>query len=733
MMVPDRAIDRRRFLGFLVAGPTLTYAAVLLDGVLPPPARAEGVAVPEVADEYDLVDAFMTTGGPFSYDLLIEITPANRIRFEVPRAEVGQGVVTAAAMMLADNLDARLEDIDATMSPAEVRRRSSQFTGTSHSIRILWEPIRVIAGELRSRLATAGAHYLGVAPSTVHTEDTHVVCADGRRVPYGTISEAAARVKVPEVPPVPKPLDQLKIVGTPRSRLDARDIVTGRLRFALDLPVPDALPAVLALPRTAGATVVSVDATAARAMPGVVAVTAIPGMPTAGVLPGVAVVARTVPQALAARAALDVRWSAGPLDDVSDRELSAALHAMLEPTPPMMGEGIDAVFEWPYLAHAAMETNDAVADVRDGRAEVWTGAKAPVIALQLVAETLGLAEEQVTLHVVACGGSFGRRLFYDSPVQAAQISQRVGRAVKLLYTRGDDTRHGRTRPASVHHVRATVEHGDVTRFAHHMAAANADFRHGLGELVTASAAQQSPEAAGQFVFNLSQKMPYKVGATSLTLRERQLAVPTGSWRSVYSGPFATVNEIVIDELARLCGRDEYEYRRALLDDERARAVLDVAARQGRWGRKMPAGTAQGLGMHNEFKSIVAYLMECDVRGREPRITRVTVAVDVGRVVNPKGLKAQLWGATMDAIAVVFRAGLHLDRGRIREGADIYRQWTWMRHTPLEISVHILPPKRDLPGGAGELGFPAACAAAANAWARATGGKPRRFPINEYGG
>lgn len=343
-----------------------------------------------------------------------------------------------------------------------------------------------------------------------------------------------------------------------------------------------------------------------------------------------------------------------------------------------------------------MEPNTAVADVRADRAEIWTGAKTPVYATQLVAETLGLAEDRVTLHVIATGGSFGRRLFYDAPVQAAQISQRAGRPVKLLYTREDDTRHGRNRPASIHHVRATVRAGDVVSFEHRMAGAGIDFRHGFGERATATAAQRSPDASGQFVFNLSQKVPYRVGATSLTLAEQYLAVPTGSWRSVYSGPVATLNEIVIDELARLLGRDEYEYRREMLDTDRARAVLDTAAHQGRWGRPLPAGVAQGLGMHQEFKSVVAFLVECDARRRRPRITRATVAVDVGRTVNPTGLEAQMRGVTIDAIAAVFRAGLHLEGGRIREGEDVYRHWAWMGDSPFEIDVHILAPTQTCP-------------------------------------
>jgi isoquinoline 1-oxidoreductase beta subunit len=727
-------VDRRRFLGFLVAAPTLTMAArFTLDGVLAPHASAAGVSPPEPADHYDHTDLVMDSGRPFAYDLLIEITEANRVRFEVPRLEFGQGITTAAAMMLADNLDARLEDIDVSLSPAEVKRQAAQLTGGSLSVRSLWDPIRVLSAQLRARLITAGAEALGVDANTVHTDATHVVATDGRRVPYGAVAKAAAQVKVPAVAPVPKRLDQLQVIGRPQGRVDAREIVTGQRRYAMDVPVPGAVPTVLALPATLGATVVSVDATDALAMPGVVAVAEIPGLPELGIGPGVAVAATTFGQAIRARKRLRVQWSAGPMDHMSDREVSELLHSLLDPVAaPESADGLDAYFEWPYVSHAPMETNDAVADVRPDRAELWMGSQGPVLALQQVAQMLGLKDEQVTLHVVPAGGGFGRRVWTELAVQAAQASQKIGRPVKLMYTREDDLRHGRARPASVHHVRATVANGEVQTFEHRMAGAQLDFRHGFGEAISAMGGERNPTGVAQTVFHLSQRVPYKVGATSLSLREQALAVPTSAWRVIYSGTVATVNEIVIDELARLLGRDEYEFRRQTLEDDRARAVLDVVARKGQWGKPMAPGTAQGLGMHQEYKSVAAFLMECDARGPEPHITKVTVAVDPGRVVNPKGLEAQFVGVTMDAISVVFSVGLHVDGGRIREGGLQDFRWTRMHQSPLEVDVHILPPTRDEPGGAGELGVPAACAAAANAWARATGKHPRRFPLNEHG-
>jgi isoquinoline 1-oxidoreductase beta subunit len=300
-----------------------------------------------------------------------------------------------------------------------------------------------------------------------------------------------------------------------------------------------------------------------------------------------------------------------------------------------------------------------------------------------------------------------------------------------MYTRQDDLQHGRTRPASVHHVRVSVNNGRITSFEHRMAGALVDFRHGFGERSSAQRAADDPEGTNQGVFRLTTKVPYDVGITSLSLNEQELAIPTASFRATYSGTLGTINEIVISELAQKMNRDEYEFRRELLDDDRYRAVLDKVAHEGEWGRSMPSGTGQGFGMWYEYKSIVAYLMECDARGPEPRITRCTIAVDPGRAVNPRGLESTLMGAAMDGISLVFKAALHVDRGAIRETGLGDFQWGRMHDSPLDIKVHVLAPTQDVPGGAGELGLPAACSATANAWARATGRNIRRFPVNEH--
>jgi isoquinoline 1-oxidoreductase beta subunit len=379
-----------------------------------------------------------------------------------------------------------------------------------------------------------------------------------------------------------------------------------------------------------------------------------------------------------------------------------------------------------------MEENAAVADVRTDSAEVWGGAQVPGTLQRQLAETLGLKVEQVTYHVIPAGGAFGRHLFHDQDVHAAQISQRVGKPIKLQWMREEGIKHGRTRPVSIHKVKATVVNGDVVAFEHRMACPEMDLRHGLGDVATGYFTEYNNEGLGQYFFAFSQKLPYKTGPTAITLKQRLLAKPTAAWRNVYSGQVAAINEIIIRELAESLGKDEVDFRLSMLDTPRHQAVLEKAAHEGQWGRTLPTGVAQGIGMHDEYKSIVAYLMEIDVRGREPRMTRCTIAVDNGFCVNPTGTTSSLLGQAHDGFALAFRAGLHVDNGATRESNFHDYRWTRMFDSASEMSVHILPNSNVLPGGTGELGVPAAAAAAANAWARATGKQPRNFPLNEYG-
>ena len=719
--------SRRQFVGFLLASPTLALAAKLdLDrpshsGPVAASGRGGLIGLPDASDVIDLGDLIVAAEAAYQYNMVLEVTTDNRVRFELPRLEKGQGIATAVAMMVAEEIDARLADVDVELSDARLDRPFT-ITGSSSNVRAMWEPARALAAAARARLVTTAAQRFGVPANTLTTHDTAVFAPDGRSLSYGELTEAAAQVLVPAVPATRKTAAQRRVIGTPRGRADARAIVTGAAEYALDVDVPGALPTLVARPPDIKGTVVSYDDSVARSMPGVVAVTQIPS--------GIAVSARSYHEAFRARDALVITWAPGPLAHTSDADIRAKLKAINVPASPtgVLLKTVDGSFEYPFMAHAPLEVRSAVVSVTGDSAECWLASQTPVFALQQVAAALGVPQQNVTLHVVRAGGAFGCRLFCEPVVEAAQVSQAIGQPVKVMWDRADDMRHGRFRPMAQCTIRATCALGNVLSYEHRVAAVETDFRHGFGEMLTAAGANVAPAMFGQAAFTTTVKVPYKFGVVTQLLTEQHYEVPTGSFRSIYSGFVATSNEIMVDEIAAALKKDPYQFRRANLETDRQRAVLDTVAQMGRWGRAMPAGQAQGIAFHDEYRSHVAYLVEIDATGPEPRATAVFACVDVGVPINPMGLEAQVQGVFMDAWTIMFRAGNHLDNGRIREATYNDLPWARMKHSPPQIEVKVLAATTDSPGGAGELGLPAAAAAAVNAYARATRTKPRRFPI-----
>jgi isoquinoline 1-oxidoreductase beta subunit len=549
----------------------------------------------------------------------------------------------------------------------------------------------------------------------------------GRTATYAELSAAAADPGLAVVVATPKPPSAARLVGTPTNRVDARRMVTGQMDYTLDLDVvPGALPTMVRRPPSINGTVRSVQNLAAvKAMPGVVDVVT--------VATGVAVLAETFGQALAGKEALQVTWGPGTVDGESNATIQQKLRAATLPfaVPPLLTTTVDAEFDFAMVSHAPMETNSAIADVRRDRAEIWSGLKSPIVAQQTIAAELGLPQSAVTVHVTQGGGSFGRRLFFDAALEAARISKAAGKPVKLMWSRIDDMRHGRARAASFHRIRATVAAGQVLTFEHRVASGETDTRHGLGEILTSVAASLPVGgnlSFAQTIFLTTVHSPYQLGATTHLLNEVPLQMHTGSWRSVYSANTRGAEEVLMDEIAAKLGKDPVAFRREFLKNDRFRAVLDKVATEGQWGRSLPRGTAQGIGFHAEYKSCTACLVEVDATDpRRPRVTRATIAADVGRPINPRGLESQLLGGLTDAIGTTFRAGLHIDAGLPLEGSYSQFHYTRQADSPRDARVFILPATGE-PGGAGELGVPAAVGAVANAYARATGTKPRSFPI-----
>ncbi|MBW0115064.1 molybdopterin cofactor-binding domain-containing protein, partial [Pseudonocardia abyssalis] len=709
-------VGRRRILAYLVAAPVLAVATrITIDAAAPDTASAAVPSGPSVEELFDIADAIILAGAPTMPLVTLEIGLDGVARLEVPRAESGQGITTALAMILAEELDLPVGSVQVTCADARPELLFNQLTAGSASVRAFYDPLRVLAATARARMVAAAALRWGVPATGLSTADGTVVAPDGRTADYGSLTAEAARTSLGEITVTPKPESEHRVVGTPVRRADGFDIVTGRKKFTMDLDVPGATPTLLRRPPTMNGTVEELlNRAEVEAMPGVLGVVVLPS--------GVAVAAETFEQARAAADVVDARYGAGPVPDESNETIMAKLRAAVPPllapdlgSLPLGATTIDAEFEWPAACHAPLETECAVADVRADRAEVWSGFQAPIVAQQTIAIELGLPQDRVTAHVVPSGGAFGRRVFFEAAIEAAKVSQALERPIKLMWPRVDDMRHGRVRPPNFHRLRATVAAGQVLTFEQRVAGVSTDYRHGLGEILTATAtalpegSRQAVgnDAFGQAVFLTMVASPYNFGVYTKNQFDVNLGMPTASYRSVPCQTARGSEEIMVDEVAAALGRDPVEFRLEFLKEERAKAVVRAVAEAGDWGRSLPDGVAQGVGYHMESRAHTAALIELDARDPEhPVVTRAVIAVDVARTVNPLGLEAQMLGCLAEAISLTLTAGLHIENGLPLEGSYSQYHFVRQRDYPADVQVIIMPDNDGRLGGAGEVGMAA---------------------------
>jgi isoquinoline 1-oxidoreductase beta subunit len=731
-------VGRRRFIGYVLGGATLVAAADM--GLGAAPARATVPSGPQVAEVYDLNDLITQAAAPTAALVTVTINEDGTASFAMPRAEVGQGITTSSAMLIAEELDLPLDRVTVTLADSRPELVWNQLTGGSTTTTSTFTPFRVAAAVAKGALLDAAAIVLGDSVALLESKEG-VITGPSGSVTYAELATSAS-VREPARREVTlKAPREFQLIGTPRNRTDALGAVTGRKQYATDLQVADALPTMVCrAPTLNGTPLRLLNGAEVAAMPGVTHV--------AVVSTGVAVRARTFGQCIDAVRAVRAEWEAGPVAGMSDEDVVEELRAAEPPMPPAvddpLAETVSADFVFYFRSNSAMDTNSAVADVREDRAEIWSSMKVPIVAQQTIARNLGLPEEAVVCHVVQGGGSFGRRLFADAAIEAAEVSSVMGAPVKLMWHRADDARVGRAHPMCTSRVTATHLAGEVLAFQQVHTSVETDYRHGLGEILSAMAADL-PAGLGNLgyaegIFAMTQEIPYHFGTVRQDLVEVDDRFNTGSMRNIYSPDVRAASELVVDGLARAMGKDPLAFRLQFAKEDRLRDVLRAVAEAGRWGRPMVPGTAQGIAVHKEYKGVSACLVEIDCRPatvsrqvREavtgPRVTKVVYAIDAGLVVNPRGLEAQMQGGINDGIALALTSSLHLEDGHFVEASwDNYfytRQW----NTPPEVQVLIMPSDSGQPGGAGEAGVAATFAAVACAFTRATGRRPTYFPIN----
>ncbi|WP_285592511.1 molybdopterin cofactor-binding domain-containing protein [Actinomycetospora sp. NBRC 106378] len=735
-------VKRRSFLGLLVAAPVLVTAAeigrqTLFDSV--PDASAVALpSAPQPAELYDLLDVIRDSARPTANLITVKVNKDGTVSFAIPRSENGQGIITSTQMIIAEEMNLDPDQVVVTLADARPELVFNQLTGGSSTTFSTYTPIRVAAALAQGRLLGAAANELDQDVSVLTSRQGLITGPNGKSLPFGDLTTKAAAPVTEAANVVLKDREKFTVIGKARTKSDALAMVTGKKKFTTDLKIPDALPTVICrapdlngFPRSVG------NLAAIRAMPGVTDVVKVGT--------GVAVRAKTYGQCIDAVNALEVTWAAGTVSGEDDESVLRKLRRGELPlaAPKGLGTTLESEHVFYFRSNSSLETNCAIADVRANSATIWGPAKSPIAAQNDIARKLGIPQNAVTFHVMEGGGSFGRKLFYDAALEAAEVSQAMGKPVKLMWTRSDDSRQGRVHPMATTRIRANVTGDAVSSFEIRHTSVATEVNPGLSEAITATA-QKVPGGnltVSESIFVTTQVTPYNFGVSTNFLSEVDMRFNTSSMRNIYSPDVATARELMVDRIAARMGKDPYEFRSEFTKLERWKKVVDRAAKEADWGKSMADGTAQGIGMHVEYKGVACAVVELDCRpetvNREirsartgPRVTKVTYVVDVGLVINPRGVRAQMMGGINDALAMTLTSSLHLTDGHFVEASwDNYfytRQW----NTPPEMNIIVVDDSdAPEPGGVGEFGVAATCGAIACAYVRATGKTPSYFPLD----
>jgi isoquinoline 1-oxidoreductase beta subunit len=653
----------------------------------------------------------------------IRIGSDDTVTLYIKRSDMGQGVLTALPMILAEELEADWSKVRSAHADASEAKYGFQLTGGSFSVRQDYEPLRQAGAAAREMLVAAAAMQWGVDASECRAEKGEVIHdASDMRARYGELAELAATLEPPEAPAL-KDRSEFRLIGKSTKSLNARAKADGTAEFGIDVRIPDMLVALVAHSPVIGGTLTSFDDAAARQVPGVRDVVEIPS--------GVAVLADHYWAAYKGRAALDITWDPGPNSALTTASLRDTFIAAVDQGVVVATEGtaqevldaapvetvIEAVYELPYLAHATMEPLNCVADVRADSVELWTGSQAQTLAAQVAGQIAGVTPDKVTIHVPLLGGGFGRRAGLDFISDAVATSKAAGKPVKLLYTREDDTCAAHYRPMSYNVLRGSVGADGLPNAWMHKIVTPA-----MPEFFPLPDPNIDPSA-----IEGAAEVPYAIANKLVTYKKPALAIPVFFWRSVGHSLNGFIVESFIDELAALGGKDPLELRLQLLagHPRHVRALERVADLAG-WDTAPTAGTARGIAVHESFGTIVAEVAEVSVENNQVRVHRVSVAVDCGEVINPINVEAQVESSIAYGLSAALYGEITIEGGRpMQSNFDTYPV-VRMNAMP-KVDVAIIA-EGDPIGGMGEPALPPLAPAVCNALFALTGTRIRKLPI-----
>jgi isoquinoline 1-oxidoreductase beta subunit len=675
----------------------------------------------------------LTTDAPFAPNAFLRIDRAGKVTFVMPVIEMGQGTYTSLPMLIAEELEVDVDKVAIEHSPPDDKIYvnplvGAQLTGGSTAIRGTYVPLRRAGATARVMLVTAAARRWNVDSSTCHAQMGVVVHGPtGRKLGYGKLVDAAAKLPVPEKVALKAPAD-FKLIGTAHRRLDTAGKVNGTAKFGIDSRPPGMKFAVVAISPTFGGKLVSVDEAKAKAVRGVSQVVRLDD--------AVAIVAIHTWAAKQGLAAAAPQWDAGPNAKLSTADIVAQLAAASEqPGAAARHDGdaaaaiaqaaqkVDAVYEQPFLAHATMEPMNCTVQMTKDGCDIWVGTQIPGLTQAAVMKVTGLKRVQVRIHNHLLGGGFGRRLEFDGTVRAVRIAQQVEGPVQVIWTREEDIQHDMYRPYYYDRLSAGVDaQGKAVAWSHRITGSSIVARYfpawmkdGIDPDAVEGSANQPYGFSDIHVDWIAQEPP---------------GIPTSWWRGVGVTRSTFAVESFVDELAANAKQDPTAYRVALLDkNPRAKTVLQIAVEKSGWSKPLPAGQGRGIALCIGFGSFIAQVVQVTV-DKEGAVnpTHVWCVVDCGIAVNPDTIRAQMQSGIVFGLSGALYGEITIKDGRVEQTNFGDYRVLRINEAP-QIEVHLVK-NLEAPGGIGEPGTSCVMPALTNAIYAATGKRIRKLPVGE---